>query len=189
MLGTFFSFNKLNNENNYYIPTKIGYFTYLHCCPDIPGHYFNESLAQNKVTANEYSELMQKLKNACNGFYVLRIFWLLRWISRLILLLAVFQILFADSVVQEYISIQSTYFLIGVIAVKLILFILSRKVVNVYRRKMQLVLNKENHEVYVPKNMFWRVLPECRYIHLVLNYESFSLQHTNISMEETFSHL
>jgi hypothetical protein len=189
MLGTFFSFSKLNNESNYYIPTKIGYFTFLNCCPDLPVNYFNEDLAYNKVSVHEYAELVQKLKEACDDFFILKVFWFLRWLTRFVLLYTVFQLLFTDSIVQEQFSFQPTYAVISVIITKFLLFLLSRKIVNAYRRKMHSVLNKENHDKWVAKNLFWRVLPECRYIHLVLNYESFSLQNANISMNETFSHL
>jgi hypothetical protein len=51
---------------------------------------------------------------------------------------------------------------------------MSRKTINTYRRTMQEAITPDNDNIYLPRNVCWRIGAECKHIHLILDYQSFS---------------
>ncbi len=171
-------FYRYNNENNLFITTNITYFPKLLSCPDIPVKGLNESHTQNRLTSQEYAQLTQKLKAACNGFFFLTFLWTLRWISRAALIYYLI-VVFRSGTTGLWTSLGS------LLAFKVCLFILSCYVMEIYRGKIQVVLNSENESTYKARNLYWKVLSGCRYIHLVLNYSQFNCNDTVVTLNNS----
>jgi len=171
-------FYRYNNENNLFISTNITYFPKLFSCPDIPVKSLNESLTQSRLTSQEYAQLALKMKQACNGFVLLTFLWALRWMSRFALIyFLVF--LFRGGASGIWTSLGS------LLAVKVVLFILSAYVMESYRTKVHTVLSAENESTFKSRNMYWKVLSGCRYIHLVLNYSQFNCNDTVVTLNNS----
>ena len=173
------NFKKYNNDNNVFICTNITYFPKLLSCPDIPAKSFDESLTKAKVTRQEYAQLTTKMKASCNNFIVLTILWALRWLTRLIILYFLVNSLMNGWAAVPYAS------LVGVLLSKLVLFLISYLVIEKYRLNIQDALNVENDSTYKSRNLYWRIISGCSYIHLVLNYSHFSCRDTIVSLDST----
>lgn len=179
MLDSLYNFRKYNNENNLFISTNITYFPKLLGCPDIPTKHFDESLVHSRVTSQEYASLAHKMKEPCKNFITLTALWLLRWITRF-----VFLYFFIMLFVSDYTD-KNIIFLVVMTVIKLLLFGVCYFVMESYRTRIQEVLNNENDSTYKSRNLYWKIVGGCRYIHLVLDYSHFSCQDTIVSIDDS----
>jgi len=171
------NFNKYNNDNNLFISTNITYFPKILSCPDIPIKGFDESLAKSRVTSQEYATLTVKMKQACRNYFLLTVLWTLRWASRFAFLYILLN-LFTSSDHQVYVS-----YLLILFGAKIILFVMSYYVQELYRQRIQNLFNVENESTYKSRNLYWKVISGCRYIHLILNYEHFNCNDTIVTLD------
>jgi len=173
MLGSLFPFAALNNENNLFIPTNIGYFTRCSCQPDIPLSNYDEKLTNSRVTNQEFAEIVGKVKKECGNFRILFFLWIIRWLTRAVMIFTLADFLANNSLTSEDFSSIFPIVISGSISLYIIVWFICRKLVNIYRRKIEVVLNIENESKYTERNLFWKVMPGCRYLHLILNYSNY----------------
>lgn len=173
------NFNRYNNDNNLFISTNITYFPKILSCPDIPVKGFDESLAKSRVTSQEYGALTVKMKEACRNYFLLTVLWTMRWISRFSLLYIFFTLILSSNH-QGYIS-----YLLSLLGAKLLLFLMSCYVQDLYRKRIQRLFNVENESTYKSRNLYWKVISGCRYIHLVLNYDHFNCNDTVVTLNSS----
>jgi len=173
------NFNKYNNDNNLFISTNITYFPKILSCPDIPIKGFDESLAKSRVTSQEYGLLTTKMKQACRNYFLLTVLWTFRWISRFSLLYLLINILMYGSF-QAYLN-----YLLILFGLKTGLFLMSCYVQELYRQRIQTLFNSENESTYKSRNLYWKVISGCRYIHLILNYDHFNCNDTIVTLDNS----
>ena len=174
MLGLLYPFSSLNNENNIFIPTNIGYFTRCRCMPNIPLSAYDERLSSGRVTNIDFSDILSKISRVCNDFQALFICWIIEWILKLFLFSIILKVIIDISMKNDLHSYYyDIYVIFGIIIIESIIFFICKKIINNYEHSIEIILNEENEKKYESKNLYWRILPECRYLHLILNYENY----------------
>ena len=173
MFGLSYSFSDLNNENNVFIPTNIGYFTHYKCMPTIPLSAYDERLSFGRVIKADFAEITSKINKVCGNFQALLYLWIIEWVLKISLLLIITKIIIDVSMERDLQSYFDIYLILGIITIEIITFFICKNIINNYEHHIENVLNDENQKKYQAKNLYWRILPQCRYIHLILNYENY----------------